>query len=269
VHEELHKEVSKDFNEQLNKRLREEKHKVITKLIDDNAKELHDKKRDLVSKLEGEYSKKNKRYEEKVKGLNRKRSDLDEEKRRLERRFNEEFRKKMDALAKEKKTFKISRVSERAESGKKLSKQKMKIEKERNRVLGKLDAVKRRVKADAERRKQRVNRQYLARKKKIDVIISILEKERERHERRFNLKINLTKEEMHKELMRRALRLERNSAVKLGEEVSKRERMLRAQLNREYADKAKAEMRKNQAKLEAKKDALQKHILEQARKLLD
>lgn len=207
VENELHNEVRRNFNKQLNARLNAEKHKVVVKIIEDNAKQLNKRKNKMVFRLGREYSHKKKMLDGKMRELERRKMEVAELGRKL-----------------------------RDETGRKRSK---------------------------------LNRQFLGRKKKVDILLAILAKERIRHEQQFELKVRILKREMHNEIMRKALGVEQSAENKIKQEVARREREIRAQLERDYAEKVRAEMRKSKARLEAKKDVLQKHILEQARKLLD
>ena len=81
--------------------------------------------------------------------------------------------------------------------------------------------------------------------------------------------ISNLKSKMHEDLIAETEKLKRNYDSKLGKDLEDKETLLRIQLEREYKAKLEEGMRKNEIKLEEKKAQLEKHITEQAKKLLN
>ena len=77
------------------------------------------------------------------------------------------------------------------------------------------------------------------------------------------------KSEMHTELDRRSNAIRAEYEQRLANELRERERQMKEKFESEYESRVQMEIRKKSAEMERKKAVLEKHIMEQAKKLFN
>jgi len=101
-------------------------------------------------------------------------------------------------------------------------------------------------------------------KRKYDIATSKVKNDANRH---LTDTVNRIKREMHDELERRSNVIKSDFERRLVDEIKEREMRMREKFEQEYRSKLETEMKKKAADMEKKKAVLEKHIMEQAKKL--
>lgn len=246
VQNELRSEVKQHFEEMLDKKLSEERGVIVNALINENLKRLHNDRRQLVNKLEGDYSFKEKKLRDKVeKEISHREKEL--------KTIEDDFRKR-----------KYSQEQEFSNKIKKVNENLGRADEERRAMVKRLEMD---YASKSKNLNDKMKAQWRTKKTELDNLRFSLINEKRRHEAEFENKVNEMKTSMHEELRRQVDEMKKRDAEKIASLLKQKEKEMRSKLEREYHNKAREEIKRREVALNKKKEALEQHIMLQAKKL--
>lgn len=291
VKKELGKEVQSRFNEKLDKKLDEEKKRIIEELIKENIRKLAIERKSALLKLEDSYNSKERKLEERISEREKKvRGEFKVKKEELSKRITDIDRKKdeIEKLEGREKEMIVRKENELKEREKELEKEinlkKKELEREtsaeRNYFDKEMDTKRRKLNKELSIKRRELNKELGAKRVELNKEINKMKKEegravkeirkkgmeelirkKDKNNVAFKGKVESLKKRMHDELKVERERLKKKTEEIVKKMIEEREREMRAELEKEYKDKLNEEIAR-------KKSELEKHVVEQAKRLL-
>jgi hypothetical protein len=249
VNKELKKKVNSEFSKDLDNKLGEERRILIERLVKENSRRLHSEKRSLSKKLKADQGVKIRNAEKRLrKSLSNefrleKEKELENEKRVLVKEMNGLERERRSHNKKERDLMKVKNERKLASDKRKLiaiakemDRRKNKLKKEIDRLDGKKD---RELKIEKKRLSEGIRKELVSEER---------------------IRLDEQKQKFKERLEGMNGKIHREMELKMKKGLEMKEREIRIELNKRYHENLKAE-------IEKKKLDMERHIVNQARKL--